>query len=682
LLSDFIIKKHDAVSIITILKTRGVDKEEIYSSFADRSDILLFDKQYITNRLVDIVRSDFMSIAIMTSLLVFVVLLLTYGRIELALVAFIPMFVTWIWILGLMSFFDIRFNIINIIISALIFGLGDDYSLFIMEGLVQEYKTGRKNLSSFKSSIFLSAVTIVVGLGVLIFAKHPALHSIAVISIIGIACVVMISTVLIPFLFNILITRRTGRKLFPWTFLSIFKSVFAYAYFAFGCLLLLPIGVFLLKLGLFNKEKGKLIYHKVISRFAWSMIYIMGNVRKKVIKDLREDFSKPAIVICNHQSVLDILVTIMLSPRLILLTNNWVWNSPVFGFVVRMAEYYPVARGIENSIELLENRIKQGYSIVIFPEGTRSIDGKIHRFHKGAFYLAEKLQLDILPVLIHGTGYTMSKNDLLLKDGSITIKYLPRIHTGDNKFGEDYSERAKYIGRYFRQEYEMLKMEIEQPSYFKEELFYNYIYKGPVLEWYEKVKLRLEKYYKPIHDLLPKKGRFLDIGCGFGFMSFMLNFSAREREITGIDYDQNKIDTANNCIGKNENVNFIHADIMEYNFEKYNAIILSDVLHYLLPGEQRNIIIKSIQNLLPGGTVLIRDGNADLIKRHRGTKISEMFSTTILGFNKTKPQGLSFLSSSLVRETAKEMNVSYSEIDHTKLTSNIIYVLKKDEDIK
>src|SRR5678816_1369974 len=123
--------------------------------------------------------------------------LLTYGRIELALVSFIPMFISWVWILGIMGILGISFNIINIIISALIFGLGDDYSLFIMDGLLGEYKTGRKNLSSYKSSIFLSAITTIAGLGVLIFAKHPALRSIALISIVGILCVVIMSQILI-----------------------------------------------------------------------------------------------------------------------------------------------------------------------------------------------------------------------------------------------------------------------------------------------------------------------------------------------------------------------------------------------------------------------------------------------------------------------------------------------------
>ena len=186
----------------------------------------------------------------------------------------------------------------------------------------------------------------------------------------------------------------------------------------------------------------------------------------------------------------------------------------------------------------------------------RRADQKIS---KGAFFIAEKLDLDILPVLIHGTGYTMSKGDFLLKDGYITIKYLPRIKAGDLFFGVDYTERAKYLGRYFRQQYAKLKEELEQPRFFREQLIYNYIYKGPVLEWYLRVKIRLEKNYKIFHDLLPEKGRILDIGCGYGFMSYMLQFSAPEREIIGYDYDEEKIAVANHCFSRNENIQFFNA---------------------------------------------------------------------------------------------------------------------------
>ena len=122
-----------------------------------------------------------------------------------------------------------------------------------------------------------------------------------------------------------------------------------------------------------------------------------------------------------------------------------------------------------------------------------------------------------------------------------------------------------------------LRTEIEQPAYFREKLIYNYLYKGPVLEWYMRIKTRLEKNYQVFHELVPQQGKILDIGCGYGFMAYMLSFTSAQREITGIDYDEEKIDTANHCFSKTNNINFVHGDVMSFDFEKYDAIILADM---------------------------------------------------------------------------------------------------------
>src|SRR4029079_7888394 len=106
---------------------------------------------------------------------------------------------------------------------------------------------------------------------------------------------------------------------------------------------------------------------------------------------------------------------------------------------------------------------------------------------------------------------------------------LPRIPPADPASGISYSDRSKSIGRYFRNAYQRTAGRIEQPAYFKERLIYNYLYKGPELEWYLKIKLRLEKNYQRFHDLLPKQGKLLDVGCGYGFMSYMLHFTCPQR---------------------------------------------------------------------------------------------------------------------------------------------------------
>lgn len=675
-LDDYIIEKPGKATVVTLVKVLPEQKQAVYDEFADDPHITVLDKQYLTGRFVQIINDDFTSIALMTSLLVFFVLLLMYGRIELTLISFIPMLISWIWILGIMGMAGIQFNIINIIISALIFGLGDDYSLFIMDGLLQEYRTGKKNLSSFKSSILLSALTTIAGMGVLIFAKHPALRSIAAISIIGILSVVVMSQILIPFFFTILIKNRVQKKLFPWTFSSFLKSSFAFSIFISWSIAFTLVGRIFVSLRV--REKGKLLYHVFLSKACWMLMYIMVNVKKRIINPLKEDLSKPAIIICNHQSSLDIVPLIMLHPKILMLTNNRKWNAPFFGPVIRMADYFP-SEQVEQHIHLMADRMKHGYSLVIFPEGTRSEDGTVKRFHKGAFYLAEKLNADILPVMIHGTNYTLTKRDTLLKDGRVTLKFLPRIKPSDTQFGNGYVERTKSISRYYRSEFEKLRAEIEQPAYFREKLIYNYLYKGPVVEWYMKIKTKLENNYQVFHELVPLRGNILDIGCGYGFMAYMLHFTSRHRQITGIDYDEEKIEIANHCFSKTAALAFAHADVLHFGFEKYDAIIMADILHYLQPDEQKQIIEKCIDHLGPDGVLIIRDGDSDASGKHQRTRLTEFFSTTVLRFNKTAANGLAFLSGRSIWEIATMKKMECREIRDSKITSNTIFVLTKGQ---
>jgi uncharacterized protein len=673
--NDYIIEKTNQVSLISLVKAEPGDRKLVYQSFSGIPDVTVVDRQYMTSKLLGVVTSDFGQIGWMTSILVFGVLLLTYGRIELTLVSFIPMVIAFIWIMGIMGMAGLQFNIVNIILSALIFGLGDDYSLFIMDGLLQEYKTGKKNLSSYKTSIVLSAITTLAGLGVLIFAKHPALRSLAFISITGILSVVLVAQVLIPFFFDFLIRNRIQKGHYPWTASGLFKSVFSLSYFALGSWIVTVFGFILVKWNPFAGARARYLYHRMLSGYTWSVIYIMGNVQKKIINPLQEDFSKPAVLIANHQSFLDILIVTMLHPKMVLLTNNWVWNSPFFGRLVRMAGYYPVARGIENGIEYLREQVKAGYSIAVFPEGTRSPDEHIRRFHKGAFFIAEKLGLDLLPLLIHGTGYTMSKGDFLLKDGYISVRYLPRIKTGDLYFGVDHTERAKYLGRYYRQQYAKLKEESEQPRFFRERLIYNYMYKGPVLEWYLRIKIRLENDYQLFHDLIPRQGLVLDIGCGYGFMSYMLQLAAPGRDIVGYDYDEEKIAVASHCFSRNENIHFLKADINQVHPGQADAIILSDVLHYLQPDQQESLIQKCMDAIRPAGVLLIREGDRDLKKRHKSTRMTEFFSTRFFAFNKTAGYALHYLSGKTIRDLALGHNMDCKTLDPSANTSNLLFVI-------
>jgi 2-polyprenyl-3-methyl-5-hydroxy-6-metoxy-1,4-benzoquinol methylase len=152
--------------------------------------------------------------------------------------------------------------------------------------------------------------------------------------------------------------------------------------------------------------------------------------------------------------------------------------------------------------------------------------------------------------------------------------------------------------------------------------------------------------------------------------------------MTGIDYDERKIAVADHCYMRNENIHFLYADVLNYPFENYDCIILADILHYLQSDQQEQVIEKCIQSLNPGGSIVIRDGNADLKTRHRGTKLTEFFSTRLIGFNKTSGKGLSFLSGKMIRALATKHLMELEEIDTTKFTSNIVFVIKRSAEQK
>lgn len=673
--NDWITEKKDLTTIVNLVKSEPEVKAKIYEAFANDKDVLVFDKQYMTNQFIEIISSDFNLILLITALLVFGFMLLSHGRIELAIINFLPMFISWLWILGIMGILGLKFNIINIIISTFIFGLGDDYSIFIMDGLAHEYKYGRKNLASYKTSIFLSALTNIVGVGVLIFAKHPALKSIAAITIIGMCTVLFISFIVQPLFYNFLILNRRKRGLLPYTLFNLLVTGVGFSIFAIGSFIITFFGILLFSVIPGPRKKKKLFFHYLVMYICRFMVYIVANVPKNIINPRKEKFDKPSIIISNHQSHIDLALILMLNPKIVVFTNDAVWNSPFYGRIVRMADFYPASRGYENALEQMKELTNDGYSVLIFPEGTRSETGEILRFHKGAFFLAEKLNLEIQPLLLHGAGDLVTKGDFHFKEGEVTLKYLPRIKQDDHSFGEVYKDKTKKIREYMRIEYENLRKEKETVDYFRQRLIKNYIYKGPVLEWYCRIKVKLEGNYRAFESYLPKQGKIVDVGCGYGFLSLMLGFMSKEREITGIDYDEEKINIATHCVSKNASTNFIHADVTQFEFSESDGFIINDVLHYLKPEEQVALIKNCVNKLNKNGVMIIRDADADKKQRHMGTRYTEFFSTNS-GFNKTKKDGLHFASAELIKKTLDTFNfIEYKLIDDTKLTSNVTFVI-------
>lgn len=670
---------------LKMLITRvGLDEsliDQVYGTFSDRADLVIFDQAYFANQAAKSINDDFYLILFISSFLIFFVLWVSYGRLELALLSFLPMAVGWLIITGIMGILGVQFNIVNIILSTFIFGMGDDFSIFILEGLLHKYKTGRELLNSHKTAIFFSSFTMIVGIGALIFAKHPALHSIALITILGMVAVVLISYVAEPLIFNAFVTRPTSQGRPPYTFGMIVRNVAFYVPTVLGCLIILVLSLLLLCLPIRRRHKQALV-SKMLHVGCKALVAVTPVIKSvRIDGDLAEKDGtvEPGIIVANHQSSLDIILLMAAFPKVKFFVADWVKNSPLFGPIAEYLGYYVRSEGYEGSLTNLKKDIDQGWSLVIFPEGTRTTDGTIRRFHKGAFYLASQVNAPVTPVVFYGNWRIMPKNHCFtITRGLSVMQVLEPVRTENI----DYHELTRRVATLVKDSYAKLCDRYDGPEnpYFAATLASAYIYKGPVTEWYVRVKMKMEKNYAFFDSMLPDSGQITDIGCGMGQMDFMLSMYKQGRRILGIDYDDEKITVAQNCwldkcLG---GLSFRCEDASQAELPESDAFIISDMMHYLSAEKQLELIRRCASKLKSGGLILVRDSDSENAEGQKITALSEVFSTKILRFNRTEGE-LSFISQSRMEEIARETGLSMEVKANDEITSNTFYILRLDQ---
>ncbi len=115
--------------------------------------------------------------------------------------------------------------------------------------------------------------------------------------------------------------------------------------------------------------------------------------------------NRPALVICNHQSHLDLPLLIAMHPKLVFLTNDWVWNSPVFGNIIHHADFLPVSEGIENIMPRLRKTERERLLDCDFSSRRNTFTRQpCDAFPSGCVPAGKRTDLDVLPLVLHGAG--------------------------------------------------------------------------------------------------------------------------------------------------------------------------------------------------------------------------------------------------------------------------------------
>jgi 1-acyl-sn-glycerol-3-phosphate acyltransferase len=146
---------------------------------------------------------------------------------------------------------------------------------------------------------------------------------------------------------------------------------------------------------------------------------------------------RSCIFMCNHVSNLDPPVVLPLLPgRSSVLLKKELMSIPILGRAMRMGKFVPVSRGhrrdaAQASVAAAADALHSGLHILVYPEGTRSLDGRLSNFKKGPFFLAKETKAPIIPIALSGTQKMMRKGSYAITPGLARVQLLPAVEPSD-----------------------------------------------------------------------------------------------------------------------------------------------------------------------------------------------------------------------------------------------------------
>jgi 1-acyl-sn-glycerol-3-phosphate acyltransferase len=210
-------------------------------------------------------------------------------------------------------------------------------------------------------------------------------------------------------------------------------------------------------------DRNRVVVHWLLVLQSCVISYLVPIWRIRIRGRKKGKPGSTYVIICNHQSILDILIINCIRYRYKWISKAELAGVPILGWYLTMADYLTVDRSDRDSKDKLlldaYQFLKKGISIMIFPEGTRSADNEISYFKRGAFQLAISCQLPILPVVLDGTGNILPKHGHIFRGfHTIDLKILDPV--GPESFGTgDANELAEKFRIMYEKELAALREE-------------------------------------------------------------------------------------------------------------------------------------------------------------------------------------------------------------------------------
>ena len=228
------------------------------------------------------------------------------------------------------------------------------------------------------------------------------------------------------------------------------RTVLCFAYF--GLTMLFGITPYTLIYFAIHGEnaQSRAIYRRRMQRLANHYCRLLAGLHYTIDNPYQIELgAQPSVIIANHQSHIDIMLILSQTAKVAIMVKDYIWYNPIFHVVARKLDCFPLSMDDAAKETLIRRVTEEGYSIMLFPEGTRTATGEIGRFHRGAAYYARLLHLPIQPLLLEGLCDYISRKQFALKPAHVVMHILPPISCDDASFGRNYKKQTKSLEMHY-----------------------------------------------------------------------------------------------------------------------------------------------------------------------------------------------------------------------------------------
>jgi 1-acyl-sn-glycerol-3-phosphate acyltransferase len=598
---------------------------------------ILIDQRNFAEHIAALAKSGMGHFALWTAIAVGSIVYLTLNSIELIIATLLPIGFGLLWTLGLMGLLGLPINVMNCVFVIFVIGMGEDYSVFLATSKMDEWRGHPPRIHATSASVLISAATTIFGFAVLIFARHPVLFSMGTTVLLGMISSFIATLVITPACMDLLLFRQqpTGAPRWWHPLGTVWVALHLGSAQVFLYYVLRP------WLKVFSPRTADEKLRDATRWMARGVIKCVpfGRLEWKNISPAT--FSPPCIVISNHQSAVDVMLTVGLPGDVRQTAKKRVFDAPFLGIGCKILGHVMVEpNDPQATLQRCRERLAAGASVHFYPEGTRSPDGFVQRFHRGAFELAVELNQEILPVIMCDTWTGVPRDAYWFEPYHAVVRAIPRVTPQNFDYSLGSLALMQHCEKIVRAALQEQLDALNTPRVLRRKVQRLYRYQGAFTEKFVHWKLKLDPVFPRLDEVVPRSGFILDLGCGYGIATHWLACATDQRSFLGVDYDENKLRIAQRTAPENPRIRFQTGDILEFVFPKCDVILLLDVLHYWAPEKQQLILEKAQRALRPGGKLILRDGAKAEDQAHQSIHRWEIFATKF-GLNQTR-EGLHF----------------------------------------